>query len=113
MKGLRPMGGNLRILFAFDPRRVAILLLGGDRAEHAMGECSPSLTSGSVRALPKKTSRRCCVSARRTSRGWNTRTNLCLSTLRSYVEALSGRLELRAVFGEESFELDLAGERRT
>lgn len=32
MKELRP-GGSLRILFAFDPRRVAILLLGGDKAE--------------------------------------------------------------------------------
>jgi hypothetical protein len=31
MKELRPPGGNLRILFAFDPRRMAILLLGGDK----------------------------------------------------------------------------------
>lgn len=31
MKELRPMGGNVRILFAFDPRRSAILLLGGDK----------------------------------------------------------------------------------
>ena len=31
MKELRPRGGNIRILFAFDPRRVAILLLGGDK----------------------------------------------------------------------------------
>lgn len=31
MKELRPLGGNLRILFAFDPRRMAILLLGGDK----------------------------------------------------------------------------------
>jgi len=33
MKELRPMGGHLRILFAFDPRRVAILLLGGDKTD--------------------------------------------------------------------------------
>ena len=32
MKELRPCGSNIRILFAFDPRRVAILLLGGDKA---------------------------------------------------------------------------------
>lgn len=32
MKELRPRGGNLRVLFAFDPRRVAILLIGGDKA---------------------------------------------------------------------------------
>lgn len=32
MKELRPMGGNIRILFAFDPRRSAILLLGGDKS---------------------------------------------------------------------------------
>lgn len=32
MKELRPRGGHLRILFAFDPRRAAILLLGGDKS---------------------------------------------------------------------------------
>lgn len=31
MKELRPRSGNVRILFAFDPRRTAILLLGGDK----------------------------------------------------------------------------------
>lgn len=31
MKELRPPGGNVRVLFAFDPRRTAILLLGGDK----------------------------------------------------------------------------------
>jgi hypothetical protein len=31
MKELIPMGGNMRVLFAFDPRRMAILLVGGDK----------------------------------------------------------------------------------
>jgi len=31
MKEVRPLGTNIRILFAFDPRRAAILLLGGDK----------------------------------------------------------------------------------
>lgn len=31
MKELRPPEGNLRVLFAFDPRRMAILLIGGDK----------------------------------------------------------------------------------
>ncbi len=31
MKELRPLGSNIRVLFAFDPRRVAILLIGGDK----------------------------------------------------------------------------------
>lgn len=31
MKELRPLFGNVRILFAFDPRRMAILLIGGDK----------------------------------------------------------------------------------
>jgi hypothetical protein len=31
LKELRPLRGNLRILFMFDPRRTAILLLGGDK----------------------------------------------------------------------------------
>jgi len=33
LKELRPRGGNIRILFAFDPRRTAILLLGGDKTD--------------------------------------------------------------------------------
>jgi len=32
MKELRPHGGHMRVLFAFDPRRTAILLLGGDKS---------------------------------------------------------------------------------
>jgi hypothetical protein len=31
MKELRPPGETIRILFIFDPRRTAILLLGGDK----------------------------------------------------------------------------------
>lgn len=31
MKELRPLGTAIRILFAFDPRRTAILLIGGDK----------------------------------------------------------------------------------
>ena len=31
MKELRSTGGNIRILFAFDPLRKAILLIGGDK----------------------------------------------------------------------------------
>ena len=31
MKELRPREGNIRVLFAFDPRRSAILLIGGDK----------------------------------------------------------------------------------
>ncbi len=33
MKELRPRGGHIRVLFAFDPRRMAILLLGGDKSQ--------------------------------------------------------------------------------
>ena len=33
MKELRPPAGNIRILFAFDPRRMAILLIGGDKTD--------------------------------------------------------------------------------
>ncbi len=33
LKELRPPGTFIRILFAFDPRRVAILLIGGDKQE--------------------------------------------------------------------------------
>jgi hypothetical protein len=33
MKELRPLGTNIRVLFAFDPRRRAILLIGGDKTD--------------------------------------------------------------------------------
>ncbi|MGD9714932.1 MAG: type II toxin-antitoxin system RelE/ParE family toxin [Thermomicrobiales bacterium] len=32
MKELRVPGSNIRVLFAFDPRRTAILLIGGDKS---------------------------------------------------------------------------------
>jgi hypothetical protein len=31
MKEMRSIGGNIRVLFAFDPERNAILLIGGDK----------------------------------------------------------------------------------
>ena len=34
MKELRSVGGNIRILFAFDPRRKGILLVGGDKTNN-------------------------------------------------------------------------------
>jgi hypothetical protein len=34
MKELRPQRGNIRIFFAFDPRRMAILLIGGDKTNN-------------------------------------------------------------------------------
>lgn len=33
MKELRPPAGDIRILFAFDPRRMAILLIGGKKTD--------------------------------------------------------------------------------
>jgi hypothetical protein len=33
MKELRPRAGNIRVLFAFDRRRMAILLMGGDKSD--------------------------------------------------------------------------------
>jgi hypothetical protein len=37
MKELRSFGGNLRALFAFDPKRRAIVLLGGDKTDDWTG----------------------------------------------------------------------------
>jgi hypothetical protein len=34
MKELRPRGGNLRLLFAFDPSRVAVVLVAGDKTNN-------------------------------------------------------------------------------
>jgi len=33
LKELRPPGAFIRVLFVFDPRRVAILLIGGDKQD--------------------------------------------------------------------------------
>lgn len=33
MKELRPRGGHLRVLCAFDPRRIVVLLVGGDKTD--------------------------------------------------------------------------------
>jgi hypothetical protein len=37
MKELRSFGGHLRMLFAFDPERRAIVLLGGDKVDDWQG----------------------------------------------------------------------------
>ena len=37
MKELRSRGGHLRALFAFDPRRTAIVLVGGDKTDNWQG----------------------------------------------------------------------------
>jgi len=37
MKELRSIGGHLRALFAFDPARTAIVLLGGDKTDDWTG----------------------------------------------------------------------------
>ncbi|MFT4035565.1 MAG: type II toxin-antitoxin system RelE/ParE family toxin [Patulibacter sp.] len=37
MKELRSVGGHLRALFAFDPRRQALVLLGGDKTDDWQG----------------------------------------------------------------------------
>jgi hypothetical protein len=37
MKELRSVGGHIRALFAFDPRRRAIVLLGGDKTNDWKG----------------------------------------------------------------------------
>ena len=37
MKELRSVGGHLRALFAFDPKRQAIVLLGGDKRDNWQG----------------------------------------------------------------------------
>lgn len=37
LKELRPPAGHIRVLFAFDPRRIAILLSGGDK-RHEWGD---------------------------------------------------------------------------
>lgn len=42
LKELRPAGTSIRILFVFDPRRAAILLLGADKAEHGWKEWYPA-----------------------------------------------------------------------
>jgi hypothetical protein len=60
MKELRSRGGHLRVLFAFDPRRIAILLLGATRADagkrgtRTSRQRSSSTTSTSPSCEPKE-----------------------------------------------------------
>lgn len=42
LKELRPTGTSIRILFVFDPRRSAILLVGADKAEHGWKSWYPT-----------------------------------------------------------------------
>lgn len=37
LKEPRPRGGNFRLLFIFDPRRTAVILLGGDKSGNFAG----------------------------------------------------------------------------
>jgi hypothetical protein len=37
MKELRSIGGHIRLLFAFDPRRVAVVVVGGDKTDDRHG----------------------------------------------------------------------------
>ena len=49
LKELRPAGTTIRILFVFDPRRQAILLVGADKAEHGWKEWYPGAIADAER----------------------------------------------------------------
>ena|SRR5947209_5368486 len=60
MKELRSVGGHLRALFAFDPRRRAVVLLGGDKSGDWKGwyerniPVADKLYDGHLRSLGKE-----------------------------------------------------------
>ncbi|MBV9941654.1 MAG: type II toxin-antitoxin system RelE/ParE family toxin [Solirubrobacterales bacterium] len=60
MKELRSVGGHLRALFAFDPRRRAVVLLGGDKSGDWAGwyqrniACADKLYDRHLRSLGKE-----------------------------------------------------------
>lgn len=49
LKELRPLGKTIRVLFVFDPRREAILLLGADKAEHGWKAWYPAAIAAAER----------------------------------------------------------------
>lgn len=49
LKELRPRGGHLRVLFVFDPRRVALLLLGGDKTGEWRGWYEEAIPAAEAR----------------------------------------------------------------
>lgn len=49
LKELRPLGTTIRILFVFDPRRQAILLVGADKAEHGWSAWYPGAIADAER----------------------------------------------------------------
>ena len=98
-------GGALRVLFSFDPRRQAILLLGGDKSSEwndwyawARRSTAPGFATTVSREQidPIRHGLLLCVGQRRPPLD-----ELIVSTLRQYLEALGARLELVAVFDDE------------
>jgi predicted XRE-type DNA-binding protein len=156
LKELR--AGSLRVLFAFDPRQAAILLLGADKAEEGWKAAGGSGGRAAVRGPPGRAEARgvaamsrkwedvrrdtgpkgegrrkamrqamddaMALGELRRARGLSQRDiaaqlsvsqarvstverekDIYLSTLRRYVEAMGGRLELNAVFDDDRVEL--------
>ena len=128
MKELRPAGTSVPISFIFDPRWLAVLLLGGGKARNWRswyGDNIPVAERRYPRWLETSAARRLAeirkahghvrqadvaalmgVSQARVSQlesGGLSHTEL--GTLQSYVAALGGHLRIVADFGEDSVEL--------
>ena len=85
MTEMRPRGGIPRVLFAFDPRRMAILLIGGDKTDRWQARYQNTLAEilGMTQANISRIEHE---------------EDLYLSTLRGYLAALGAELEVNAVF---------------
>jgi hypothetical protein len=91
MKELRSVGGQLRVLFAFDPHRRGILLVGDQMRrrrglrETAIADALDAVEGGEDQIEPED--------------------DLYLGTITRYVTELGGHIEVIAVFPEETVTL--------
>jgi transcriptional regulator with XRE-family HTH domain len=109
--------GALRVLFIFDPRRTAILLIGGEeRLQEAVEQAAAEHDEGAKRLAEIRRARRLTqdqlarsldVSQAQVSRIEN-QTDLYLSTLASYIEAMGGELQLVGVFKDTGVTVHIA-----
>ena len=122
LRELRVQSGGrpLRIFYAFDPKRMAILLFGGDKTgdarfyekyvpiERWVAQETLKMNLRELRkqlgVTQKELSKRIKMAQSELSRT-ERRSDHMLSTLRDYVEGLGGRLEIRAVFDDKQVDL--------
>jgi len=99
---------ELRDALVADPRRVALLAEAKQRGDAEVAAYDVSLTQlRHARALTQEQLARSLAVSQVQVSGIENQTDLYLSTLRSYLEAMGAQLELAVVFDDERFVISL------